>query len=268
MDAKQVGYTLKVFIMAQNQPVNLLNEKDLNQFIADIIYFGEKPDSFETAELRDLSYVKEHKDAVIRAMVYQWFKTRLRSFLTTDTKQNRAFLVPLNPWSASYHKILEQYTPDGQEPLWLRACYEQGRTVYVFNQEKMPSGIKDEITNLRDFLYDDASKKVERAITVAEESQQGKKQKGGFRLRLDALKTDNKYKEYEQAKKASEIWHYKLTVQSAKLKNVYRDERGEEEIIQFADGMKIVRLFTTEALDYEGKKMGHCLGEGSYDRAV
>ena len=268
MDAKQVGYTLKVFIMAQNQPVNLLNEKDLNQFIADIIYFGEKPDSFETAELRDLSYVKEHKDAVIRAMVYQWFKTRLRSFLTTDTKQNRAFLVPLNPWSASYHKILEQYTPDGQEPLWLRACYEQGRTVYVFNQEKMPSGIKDEITNLRDFLYDDASKKVERAITVAEESQQGKKQKGGFRLRLDALKTDNKYKEYEQAKKASEIWHYKLTVQSAKLKNVYRDERGEEEIIQFADGMKIVRLFTPEALDYEGKKMGHCLGEGSYDRAV
>ena len=254
--------------MTQNQPVNLLNEKDLNQFIADIIYFGEKPDSFETSELRDLSYVKEHKDAVIRAMVYQWFKTRLRSFLTTDTEQNRPFLEPLNPRDTSYHELLEQYTPDGQEPLWLRSCYEQGRTVYVFNQEKMPSEIKDEITNLRDFLYDDASKKVERAITVAEESQQGKKQKGGFRLRLDALKTDNKYKEYEQAKKASEIWHYKLTVQSAKLKNVYRDERGEEEIIQFADGMKIVRLFTPEALDYEGTKMGHCVGSGNYDRGV
>ena len=212
--------------------------------------------------------MKEHKDVVIRAMVYQWVKTRLRRFLTINTKQNRAFLEPLNPWNTSYHKILEQYTPDGHEPLWLRACYEQGRKVYVFHQEKIPSEIKDEIANLRDFLYDDAGKKVERAITVAEESQQGKKQKGGFRLRLDALKTDNKYKEYEQAKKASEIWHYKLTVQSAKLKNVYRDERGEEEIIQFADGMKIVRLFTPEALDYEDKKMGHCLGEGSYDRAV
>ena len=212
--------------------------------------------------------MKEHKDAVIRAMIYQWFKTRLRSFLTTDTEQNRPFLESLNPRDTSYHELLEQYTPDGQEPLWLRSCYEQGRTVYVFNQEKMPSEIKDEITNLRDFLYDDASKKVERAITVAEESQQGKNQRGSFRLRLDALKTDNKYKEYEQAKKASEIWHYKLTVQSAKLKNVYRDERGEEEIIQFADGMKIVWLFTPEALDYEGKKMGHCLGEGSYDRAV
>ena len=89
--------------MAQNHPVNLLNEKDLNQFIADIIYFGEKPDSFETAELRDLSYVKEHKDAVIRAMVYQWFKTRLRSFLTTDTKQNRK--IPLQQHRAVGGKI-------------------------------------------------------------------------------------------------------------------------------------------------------------------
>ena len=254
--------------MAQNHPVNLLNEKDLNQFIADIIYFGEEPDFFETAELRDLSYVKEHKDAVIRAMVYQWVKTRLRTFLITDTEQNQAFLEPLNPWNTSYHKILEQYTPDGHEPIGLRSCYEQGRKVNVFNQEKMPSEIKDEITNLRDFLYDEAGKKVERAITVAEESQQGKNQKGGFRLRLDALKTDNKYKEYEQAKKASEIWHYKLVVQSAKLKNVYRDERGEEELIQFADGMKIVRLLTPEALDYESAKMGHCVGKGGYDKGV
>ncbi len=33
-------------------------------------------------------------------------------------------------------------------------------------------------------------------------------------------------------------------------------------------GLQIVRLLTPEALDYEGKRMGHCIGGGSYDSGL
>ena len=34
------------------------------------------------------------------------------------------------------------------------------------------------------------------------------------------------------------------------------------------NGMRIVKLTTPEALDYESKIMGHCVGSGAYDRRM
>ncbi len=87
--------------MSFNQPVNLLNEKELNQFLAKIVYSDEEVDFFDTSDFRDISFVKNNKDKISKAMVYQWVKTRMRKFLKEES-------------------------PDGHEPLWLRSCYEQG----------------------------------------------------------------------------------------------------------------------------------------------
>ena len=40
---------------------------------------------------------------------------------------------------------------------------------------------------------------------------------------------------------------------------------GEEMVAAMADGFRIVKLTTPEALDREGVKMGHCIGQGAYD---
>ena len=251
--------------MSFNQPVNLLNEKELNQFIADIIYFGEKPDSFDTSDFRDISFVKNNKDKISKAMVYQWVKTRMRKFLKEETPENKAFLIPLNPQSHKYQEWLNQYTADGKEPEWLHLCFEQGKMVYVFNSSQMPVERVDEIEFIRNFLYHEAQKKIEKAIATANDSTEGKSSKGGFRLRLDELKTDNKYKEYAQVLRMAKIWRNKLLTQSAKLTNVRHDAKGEEELIQFPDGMKIVRLLTTDALAHEGEEMRNCLAKGDLD---
>jgi len=46
------------------------------------------------------------------------------------------------------------------------------------------------------------------------------------------------------------------------------DGEGEETVMTFADGQRIVRLRTPDALDRESAMMGHCVGHGAYDRVV
>jgi hypothetical protein len=46
------------------------------------------------------------------------------------------------------------------------------------------------------------------------------------------------------------------------------DGEGEESVMTFAGGSRIVRLLTPAALDRESAMMGHCVGQGAYDAAV
>jgi hypothetical protein len=46
------------------------------------------------------------------------------------------------------------------------------------------------------------------------------------------------------------------------------DGEGEESVMTFADGSRIVRLLTPEALDRESAMMGHCVGQGAYDAGL
>jgi hypothetical protein len=48
----------------------------------------------------------------------------------------------------------------------------------------------------------------------------------------------------------------------------YVEGEGEESVMTFADGGRIVRLLTPAALDRESAMMGHCVGQGAYDAAV
>jgi hypothetical protein len=48
----------------------------------------------------------------------------------------------------------------------------------------------------------------------------------------------------------------------------YVEGEGEESVMTFDDGGRIVRLLTPAALDRESAMMGHCVGQGAYDAAV
>jgi len=48
----------------------------------------------------------------------------------------------------------------------------------------------------------------------------------------------------------------------------YVEGDGEESVMTFADGTRIVRLLTPAALDRESAMLGHCVGHGAYDAAV
>ncbi|RVI30874.1 PcfJ domain-containing protein [Sinorhizobium meliloti] len=48
----------------------------------------------------------------------------------------------------------------------------------------------------------------------------------------------------------------------------YIEGEGEETVMTFADGNRIVRLLTPAALDRESAMMGHCVGQGAYDASV
>ena len=58
-------------------------------------------------------------------------------------------------------------------------------------------------------------------------------------------------------------------------RNKVRDEKmyqeslsGTKFIMDLPNGMKAYQLITSQALDFEGKYMGHCIGQGSYDKFV
>jgi len=50
--------------------------------------------------------------------------------------------------------------------------------------------------------------------------------------------------------------------------SAHTDGEGEESVMTFPDGSRIVRLLTPEALDRESGMMGHCVGRGSYDKRL
>ena len=69
---------------------------------------------------------------------------------------------------------------------------------------------------------------------------------------------------YESARIHAERWHRRLA--RADDGGIEDDPGGIETALQLPDGWRWVRLTTPEALDYEGRRMRHCAGEGSYDR--
>ncbi len=55
----------------------------------------------------------------------------------------------------------------------------------------------------------------------------------------------------------------------AEQDNIRASREGVEVVKTYPEsGLQAVRLLTKEALDYEGKEMGHCIGGGSYDRSL
>ena len=85
-------------------PVNLINEGDLNKYLTSIVFtIGEAPhwvsESSEESQqnLQSPDWVNEHKTEVCNAILLQYFKKRIRTYLTKDEKRN--FLLRVNNYN-------------------------------------------------------------------------------------------------------------------------------------------------------------------------
>jgi len=105
-------------------PVNLINEKELNAYLTNLVWHGENVPSFPTTALNDVAFVSEHKDDVIRLIIAQYIKHRIRSYLTQSEQTD--FLTPVD---------LNQ----PNLPAWVNGVREQKGSVYQFDAEKIPA---------------------------------------------------------------------------------------------------------------------------------
>lgn len=229
-----------------SMPVNLRNEKSLNQYIENLVYHGEKYEALKPAQLQDKDFVADNKDKVISAMIYQWMKLRVREHLTE--KSDVPYLEPVT-------------AADEKDPEWLKTALAEGRPVYDFNADEISEGFYNHLNAIRDCFYSSCLDYLEKELT-----------KPKLKLKVDYLKTVHEYGSFEKAVVAADKWHEDLAkkaqMQAFKAEDRRRMESGTEFVMDLGDGFKAVKLVTSEALDAESDKMGHCVGQGGYDRAV
>jgi hypothetical protein len=231
-------------------PVNLINEKDLNAYLTDIVYRGQQVETFTAGNFQSDGFVLSHKDAIIRTMLAQWMKTRMRAYLVGE--ENVAYLRPV-----SYSNTL---------PTWAKNCLNDGKKVYSFCAENFPKQLQNQIIQVYDFLYGVAENYIKKSLKQSEN-------KGtAIKLRIDCLKTNNEYDSFEKALLAAQKWHDIMAYKaSQKKKDDLLKKKAEKGTIlyeQMADNMFLFQLKTPEALDFESEYMGHCIGKGSYDDDV
>jgi hypothetical protein len=69
---------------------------------------------------------------------------------------------------------------------------------------------------------------------------------------------------YEHARDHARRWHDRLAARDDD--GVADDPAGVEAVFDLGGGWRWVRLRSAAALDYEGRRMRHCVGDGAYDR--
>ena len=239
--------------------VNLLNDKALNDYLIDLVWNGHGVpkilDGKSQQNLRDVKYLEENKDIVVRSILTQYVKHRMRNFLTKDERYS--FLVSVS-------------NRDGL-PDWSTKVLARGEKIYEFDATKMTEQMRHDLTTIRDFLYSAAESYVDKTVIAIKESAQKDKTKLP-KVRLDYLKTSNEYDTFEKTLSAAEKWHERmaeLSAKKAKTEKMYKESLvGTKFIMDLPNGMKAYQLITPEALDFESEYMGHCVGQGSYDEGV
>ena len=72
-------------------PVNLLNERDLNNYLTDVVYMGQETPTYKSGDFKSIDYVRQNKDGIAKAILAQYIKHRLRSHLVD--KEDVPFFV-------------------------------------------------------------------------------------------------------------------------------------------------------------------------------
>ena len=232
--------------------LNLLNDYALNDFLTDISFQGNPQIANQGlhGEFESVDYVIANRDTIVRGILNQYIKLRVRNYILGQ--ENEPAFIPVKD-SANL-------------PDWARTLLSRGEQVYQFNGAKMSDRLKNDITTVRDYLYDVATMYVDKVIKIAENTKQKPK------IRYDYLKTTNEYNTFEQALSAAQEWHEKLAENLAKKQNAQQilseSLIGAEFVMKLPNNMTAYRLTTPEALDFESEYMGHCVGNGGYDANV
>lgn len=229
--------------------INLLNESDLNRYLTNIIYGKDEVPHWvrdNTSEsqdnLKNRNWVEENKDDIVRAILLQYFKKRVREYM----KDNANYFTPVSED--------EQNLPE-----WAKNALSENKDIYRFDEEKVPANFNEQIATIRDYLYSMADDYIYKSL----------KNQGNLKIKLNFLKSHNDYLSFENTLNLAKLWHAKLAEKSAKVR---KDDKfyqksldGTELVMELSDGMKVYKLLTLEALDFEGDNMGHCVGSGHYD---
>ncbi len=240
-------------------PVNLLNEADLNKYLTSVVYTNNEEvphwvsdkSSQSQENLQNPDWVKEHKDEVVKAILLQYFKKRIREYFMKSED------VPYLESVKSNEKNL---------PEWCQKALSENKSVFKFDEKRITSDLKEKIMTIRDYLYAMADKYVVDTAGLAKKTEKISK------IHLNFLKTSNQYATFENVLSAAEFWHEKLAISSKKVR---KDEEfykksleGTKFIMELPNNTFAYQLLTPNALDFEGDNMGHCVGRGYYDDAL
>ena len=233
--------------------LNLLNDYALNDFLTDISFQGNQQIANQGlhGEFESVDYVVANRDTIVRGILNQYVKRKIRDYIL-NLKDEPAFVA------------VDATQPD--LPDWTKGVFARGEQVYLFNGAKMSDRLKNDITTVRDYLYDVATMYVDKVIEIAENTKQKPK------IRYDYLKTANEYNTFEQALSAAQEWHEKLAEKLAKKQKAQQTLNksliGAKFVMNLPNNMTAYRLTTPDALDFESEFMGHCVGSGGYDENV
>ena len=232
---------------------NLINDKMFNDYLTDITYAGEsvpRQQNFR-GEFESPDYVYQHRDEIIRGILNQYIKLRVRNYVLS--LKNEPAFIPVDKNRTDL-------------PSWTEVIFNRGENVYEFDGTKMSAKLREDIITVRDYLYDTAGLYVDE---VKETASQTKRKP---RIRYDYLKTNNKFKTFEMALTAARLWHEHMTEESAKRNKtkelLKKSLVGVQHIMDLPGNMAAYQLMTPKALDFESEYMGHCVGQGEYDYGV
>lgn len=233
--------------------LNLLNDLALNEFLTDISYQGRTVPKQQGihGEFESADYVLLHTDEIVRGILNQYIKHRVREYILKQG--NEPAFVPVD--------ANRPYLPD-----WAKNVLARGEAVYEFDGTRMSDNLKNDITTVRDYLYDVATTYVDKVGTAAKNAKRKPK------IRYDFLKTNNEYQTFEMALAAAHAWHEKIAAgleQRLKSKEMLEKSlQGAEFVMELPNNMVAYKLTTNAALDFESEYMGHCVGSGGYDKGV
>ncbi len=231
-------------------PVNLLNEQDLNTYLDGLVW-GEdsKPYSFLSFDnqaqvnFSDLDYVEQNQGYIARMILAQYMKHRMRAYLTD--KEDFSFLTPVRMRPGL--------------PKWAGKALSGNQKVFEFDASKITHSFCLDVLLIRDFLYAAAQTYVCRSIRLSRSTNEK------IKIRTDYLKTSNEYKTFEKVLEKSKVWQENVLKKGREDQKYRSSVLGTKFEMHLSGGLSVYRLLTPEALDYEGARMGHCLGEGDYD---
>ncbi len=233
--------------------MNLLNDKSFNDYLTDITYAGEhapKQQNFR-GEFESPDYVYQHRDEIIKGILNQYIKLRVRDYILN--LENEAAFIPVD----------ENRT---DLPSWTGAVFNKGGKLYEFDGTKMSDKLRTDIITVRDYLYDVAGMYVDKVIETAKHT------KRKPRIRYDYLKTSNEFATFDMALDAAHQWHEHMAEELARRNKrqelLKKSLVGVQHIMDLPNGMVAYQLMTPDALDFESDYMGHCVGRGAYDADV
>ncbi len=229
--------------------INLLEEKSLNRYLQDLVYDGGAP---TIIRVENVEIARENIDAIARNILFQYVKRRVRDYSISRTEL---------PCFVKVDK-----TRSGL-PEWTKTTFARGEDIYEFDAGKVPNEFRNELLEIRDYLYSVAVDYIKKELKDVELSN-GKKQ---LRIEYDYLKKNAKYQTIDNVVQQARDWHNELSNNAKNAMTLEQKEKadtGTKFVMDLGNGLSVFQLITPEALDYEGNAMGVCIGDGVYDEGV